>query len=401
VVKLHGENHWLVKNDPRQGFFVTLPEDVRESFFMGMREGMPEDQAALLADFKADFESGTIARLEAWNRGERENGHAKEFTQAAEEAQKVCQNKFKAQIDWKSVSDDMLKEKYIASFCTPVVDAMKTLCERFPESRAELKDLTEVRCSLDGKAGIKRDGNTLSWTPGDVNIDQQAWTELAIVTERNPTVLKSGNNYVVMDATNTEKPLYFGDGKKFIKHRLLNESSSVTTWYLFNGGHPAELKGGDGQWVLECGDKKAATFTELPLAERKQVLAGASFGDYTFDRVPFSLARDDKGTYYYVDQRLPELGGKGFQVHVGKVGAVTTTDLKDIVDDSQGMIFSTKKGNLRLIVKAGTTKEAYWIVGTKKPEALTSLDIWRSHGLIFEKLGVYDRVDLGTMCEKF
>jgi len=66
-------------------------------------------------------------------------------------------------------------------------------------------------------------------------------------------------------------------------------------------------------------------------------------------RVPHVFARDDAGVYYYVDRIAKVYGGKGFRVFVGKKGAMKQLALTDVASDSEGDVFSTKTGDLRLV----------------------------------------------------
>ncbi len=400
VTQFHGEDYWVVREETQGGVYIVLPEDRRVSQDLRLEsddktEGLPK----LLADFKAGYESGVLPKLAAWNPGERHKWHEEKLKEEFAEANKACKTTFNSTIDWDSVSDELLKEKSIYGYCENIADALQTMCERFPAAREEVKAFQEVRCTFKGDSGVRKDGNALVFAPNDTNVDKFAWQQLAVAMERAPTVFKGGQNYIIVDASDSDKPLYFGDGSTFAKHRRTENSSNWWSHYLFNGPKDGTFAVNEGgEWKLTCGNR-SADFTELPLAERKKILGGATLKEYTFDREPFALARDDRGTYYYVDQRMRELGGKAYQVHIGKAGAVTTTDLKDIVDDSQGMIFSTKTGSLRLILSSDPM-QASWVVGTKKPTYLTSLDIYGNPTLIYEKLGVYDKVDLGSICEK-
>jgi hypothetical protein len=110
------------------------------------------------------------------------------------------------------------------------------------------------------------------------------------------------------------------------------------------------------------------------------------------------LARDDRGTYYYVDRLKKALGGKSFRVFVGKKGAMKQVPLTDVATDSAGEVFATKTGDLRLDhnVNNNSDQKAGWIRGEKRTELIT-LDVDVNSPLIYSDLGIYPF--LGTICD--
>ena len=66
--------------------------------------------------------------------------------------------------------------------------------------------------------------------------------------------------------------------------------------------------------------------------------------------VPYALLRDQQGRYYLVEQGFQPSEQRNFRVSIGPKGNLQPQKMKDIVSDSEGEIFSTKKGELRLVV---------------------------------------------------
>lgn len=84
----------------------------------------------------------------------------------------------------------------------------------------------------------------------------------------------------------------------------------------------------------------------------------------------------------------------------GIKGRLKLTKLVDIVDDSNGMVFATRDGKLRLLVDGnGDTYGATWIDG-KKRRKLEVLPLNRNRRLVFDELGVYAGQDRGTVCDE-
>jgi hypothetical protein len=69
--------------------------------------------------------------------------------------------------------------------------------------------------------------------------------------------------------------------------------------------------------------------------------------------------------------------------------------MTNVVSDSQGDIFTTKKGELRLVLGK---KQSKWIAGKKETE-LTSLPLEDNRIMIYRDLGVYTGQRLGTPCD--
>lgn len=148
------------------------------------------------------------------------------------------------------------------------------------------------------------------------------------------------------------------------------------------------------KYEMQCEDRK----TELKLVtgdEAKKVLDGAKFHDVRWKHQAYALARDTKGNYYYVDkQREPE-GNKLFRVWTGPKGSMKQAKMKNIVSDSEGDIFITKSGELRLVLDKS---EQVWVKG-KKQTKLVPLPIEDNAKMIYSELGVYTGQSLGTPCD--
>src|SRR5690606_20374395 len=71
---------------------------------------------------------GTLAKLAAFNREEREAGQQVAFTQVVNAMNAACGTKVTATIDWKSVTDDIIKRYSISSYCGNPLEALEELC---------------------------------------------------------------------------------------------------------------------------------------------------------------------------------------------------------------------------------------------------------------------------------
>jgi hypothetical protein len=128
-----------------------------------------------------------------------------------------------------------------------------------------------------------------------------------------------------------------------------------------------------------------------------KLIAGAAFHEPRWQRYSYALARDDTGRYYYVDNvREPE-GSKRFRLFSGPRGALKLLKMTNVVSDSEGDIFSTPKGDLRLVL---SKRDSSWIVRNKVTKLIwLSVDNDSNHALIYNDLGVYLGAPLGTPCD--
>jgi hypothetical protein len=210
-------------------------------------------------------------------------------------------------------------------------------------------------------------------------------------------------HYVVVEPWDKDqKHLYYGDGKRFHSQRTHsggregNVAWDRTLWEprvgaLWQGG--VGMRKG-GPVTVQCGDRK----TELEPVEgdeRAKLLAEATFHAPLWKHRPYSLARDEKGIYYFVDRPREPENNKAFRLFAGPRGSLKPLKMTNVVSDSQGDIFTTKRGELRLVLDKRQSK---WIAGKKETE-LTSLPLEDNRIMIYSDLGVYAGQRLGTPCD--
>jgi hypothetical protein len=151
-----------------------------------------------------------------------------------------------------------------------------------------------------------------------------------------------------------------------------------------------------GKCTVVCGDKT----TELKIVEPKQaaaLLKAARFEPSPRKWQPYALARDDRGNYYYVDRGFHEADKSRFRLFVGPKGDLKQQKMTNVVSDSEGDIFSTRTGSLRLILDR---RESTW-VENEKPRPLKLVPVESNLQMIYNDLGVYTGERLGTPCDDF
>ncbi|GMU58249.1 MAG: hypothetical protein AMXMBFR34_00120 [Myxococcaceae bacterium] len=226
-------------------------------------------------------------------------------------------------------------------------------------------------------------------------------------------------HFLVFDSKRPYDAMFYGDATKLVQLRISGggmsgaESWSAVLWdprVPRVDGNLVEVSMEDSgkRFKLVCG-KRVTELSEVKADEAAKLLGTATFAPPSWDRVPERLLRDDKGNYYLVDRFRAQdrLDRRDFRLFVGPRGKMKQVPLKDVVDDSEGMIFSTKNGELRLIFgNAGAAddkvrKEDFkWIEG-KKQLHLTDvpLDLPLNARITYLDLGVYAGARLGTPCD--
>jgi hypothetical protein len=196
---------------------------------------------------------------------------------------------------------------------------------------------------------------------------------------------------------------YYGDAQALYRQRVFGYSAEDKVSFDRYFWEPRMRRGGasfefrDGKYTVECGDRKAS-FTPVADEEQQRIRSTATFAKTRWKHRAYALSRDERGNYYYVDKvREPE-ESKVFRLWAGPKGAMKLQKMTNIVSDSAGDIFSTKGGELRLILGGQDAQVPKWIQG-KSEEKLTFLPVENNARLIYEELGVYVGESLGTPCD--
>jgi hypothetical protein len=214
----------------------------------------------------------------------------------------------------------------------------------------------------------------------------------------------AGGTYVIKPGDDAQ--MFFGTGKTLYAQVVVGRGANEDGWNVdvwaprAPGYQPGSIYRRPGTGVFEkfCGGDTKTGLTQVTGDKAKAILDKSQFVTTALMRSPHAFLRDDAGTYYYVDQLRKDYGGKGYRVFVGKKGAMKSLPLTDTAIDSAGEVFSTKTGDLRLVINddGHTPKTATWVKGEKKTNLIV-LDLDRDEPIIFKELGIY--TFLGTICD--
>lgn len=225
--------------------------------------------------------------------------------------------------------------------------------------------------------------------------------DVAEVKEKLQVLSDGHGHFVVVTPFGPHDHTYYGDGKVFYALRVGSSSSVGDESFDFTFWEPrvqaryqASVQFREKTFKVQCAER-LTTLVPLSKEENAAMLQSAVFYKPRWKYEAFALARDNTGIYFFVDHLREPEGNLVFRVYRGPRGAMKPLKMKNVVSDSEGKIFATKAGDLRLVLDK---KETSWVKG-KSNTKLVSLDVYDNIPLIYTDLGPYVGQRLGTPCD--
>lgn len=421
-----GRDYYPVHRETRSGaptwrlYAWGLGEPVELAFDEAASAALDVD--ALYAIHARQVRDGSLARVQSFDRAAAEAGVEEDLAADAARVAEACGAAPTMEVAWDTVPDTLFTTDRIsvAGYCETVLDALRNLC-RYDVADAWVADrVARVTCAWsdveDGWALAPPSDGTLAFTIARTsNLEQKAREALrgfdagdgltlgAAIDYARTDVCRSpdGEHVVVLYPHTTDTTLGLGYGTPERLFHTPQPPLLPRGWFFepreFAPGHNENFRGADlryysnvevdrdaGACAVTCGERETA-WTLLPTAEATPLLRGAERVPGPFDRVPHALARDRRGTYYYVDRGATEATANDFRVYRGPRGNLRRLEMRDVASDSEGQVLSTASGDLRLILD---TDRAQWIRG-RRARDLRQIPVRENYGLIYGELGVY------------
>lgn len=373
--------------------------------------------------------SGAIEALARFDRAAEQAGEEQSIARDVAHTERECGKSVPLQVEWSTVTDEQLLSKSISGYCGSLLSGLRNLCRTETGKQFVKQSVKGGRCSLDGDAALSFQQGELRWSISfeSVNLDQKARDALLafqpagvdstlgaqILREKTSVCSDDKGEHVVLvgprDAAH--KGLAYGDGSKFF---LVPSPPMLSDGWFFDPRQRDDKRNDNfrgldlrvfsyvepntdkGVCKLVCGTRQ----TELKLLsgdKKESMLRGARYEPSPHGRQPYALARDKRGNYYYVDRGATEETAKDFRLYRGKRGRLKPLAMKDVVSDSEGEIFASESGRLRLLVGR---ENAQWIKKGRSQD-LMLLPLADNWGLIYNELGVYLGKRLGVPCDDF
>jgi hypothetical protein len=198
---------------------------------------------------------------------------------------------------------------------------------------------------------------------------------------------------------------HFYYGKRGALHRqrtlitsTLDQESFERVFWSPNGADGAGvLRFRRNAWTLDCGDS-IRTLVPVAAAEKRSIVTESAFHTPKWKRRAHLLARDDSHRYYYIDRRVDAEGTEGFQLYQGRKGKLRRVPLREVIRDTEGEIFVTAKGEIRVGRDPDNRRRVEWARGQSSKD-LVPIPVGQNARLIYRELGVYRSPNLGTACD--
>lgn len=258
-------------------------------------------------------------------------------------------------------------------------------------------------------AGPARAAEVPPWNEGKTLGEKMILEKTAVCTD--------GKSHYVAIAPDEDQSqrLYYGDGK--VLARVAPPPKMIAgNWFLdprfYNKRHNDSFRGvdlrpysrvevkedkGAKKCEASCGER-TVHLQMLDAAKAAELLLAAKYEPQRMKTYPHALMRDETGTYYLVDRGVLPGEEKSFRLFMGPKGGMKQLKMTNVVADSEGEIFSTKNGELRLVVDR--SQAPMWIAGKKKLP-LRVVPVEENLAMIYNDLGVYLGERLGTPCDDF
>ena len=339
---------------------------------------------------------------------------------------KMCGHPFRVDVAWDTVSDAQLKDTDLWMRCVRVIGILRELCRG--DSHGVVKEITwdnfrEISCRFGDELDLRINEKRLEFTALPIHQSGtprrirtfflqempagKGWTlQRHLDLDRTEVCTDGEGHYVGFGPyPDGDDTLFFGEETSLVRVPLVKKGGYA---YFFEPREEREQVGNDpmsrylsllrahnkdGTCRLRCG-QRLVDLDKLSREDARRLLLGASLAPPPPRRKPFALARDRRGMYYFIDTSDRD-GARDFRLYRGRKGNLKNLEMTNIVEDSQGAIFSTRSGKLRLIVEK---ENSFWVEG-KKTHALINLPLGENIDMIYNQLGPYLGVPLGTPCD--
>lgn len=182
--RLHGEDVWVMRSDESwygwKSMEVYLPETPTKStgVYYDEKASKKVKGEALLKTYEKQKKDGTLAKLQAFNRKEREAAQNKYYAEEIQSTADSCGFKIPATIDWKSVSDDLLKDISIYGYCTPPLSALRGICGKSPDQKAKVKSkVKSVTCTFGAAMKVTLSSGVVQWVAAKDSSNQDDFAQ--------------------------------------------------------------------------------------------------------------------------------------------------------------------------------------------------------------------------------
>ena len=426
ATRLHGENYNLIRKrvDRQYMYLPEHPNNVTRITYDRALSASLDPHQMITAHLQMRLDE-SLAAVSRFDRAGEIAKQEQQFAAHLEACNQKCQMAITGRIEFDTFSDDAIKSSSLAGYCGMLSDALWTACKS-QRACSIIKDkVKRITCRYGTESSLHLERSNLIYAfdplkpvldrrvpdlldrmpglvPGSTLAEIRIWEKTTMCTDGK-------DRFVGLQPHEDGVRIVFGDGKTFTRMRPgIRATGDFFDPREFNPDGNRSFRGLDlrymseleydreqGTCELRCGQRKMP-LQLLGLEQTRERLGDAKFLPPPVCRRPYALARDRKGIYYYVDV-TDEQGARDFRVYRGPKGKLERLDMENVVLDSGGDVFVTREGTLRLVLEK---KNSYWIVRGKS-SPLVNLQIEENLTTIYNELGIYLGVPLGTPCDIF
>lgn len=324
-------------------------------------------------------------------------------------------------VDWASFDTEALQLGR-PLYCSNPSEILKDFCHDALVKDLLVSKIKKLSCRLDKTEKISFQGDTLTWQFKMDTVTkeqlktwlQKEWSHGAELSSRyasdHSTLCQNDAGIVIGFEGMPDKPdrVFFGNAEQ-LQWRTTKPALFAGQFFdprEFSPKSNPNLRGVDWRYIssikadekgcrLQCGERKFQ-LKVLPKDKTFALLNTATMKEFAPTHKPFALARNRKGDYFYVENGA-EVNSKRFRVFVGPKGRMKEMKMINIIHDSEGVVFKTKKGTLKLVIEK---EKSLWIKG-KKEELLVNVPLYKNFPIIYNELGIYIGKPYGTPCDLF
>lgn len=430
--KLHGSKVDIlayVKSRGMRSWRLKLPERRMTKLKLDKEKSAALDARSLFVTHQRQKAAGELA-LQRFERAWEERRQQKLLDRVLASMREECGHRPQVALDWKAIDDRVLLEEQPGSDCANIIESVQRCGKQTPRIKAFWRTISTIRCLYGDARSIERAGRELRVTmvKGKPPRSRGQWRAALARLPATPTMLMAeaeeldgaygciqGKRLIIVLPRTVRRGypkrarpggIYYGTKQRLVyvkgRPRLLDGAfydpryrrQHTTERGRYN--QLVSVRRGEERCNLNCGTQNKQLERATP-AQIEATLRGATIVPAPHQRRPHALARDRRGVYYYVDRGLGRARSEDYRVYVGKRGRMTRQKMVDVVSDSEGEIFQTKRGKLRLIFGK---REALWIT-KRRAVKLTQVPVKKNLKMIYTELGVYLGKRLGTPCDDF
>lgn len=154
-------------------FTLYMPNGDEYHLHRDKEESEAVDTEQLLSTYEEQKSQGVQEALAAFDRAGNKEVQQSRISGFDKTASKACGSDVATQVDWESVTDELLMDISISGYCGVVVSQMERLCSADEHFADKAGKIEHVQCSFQDELKLRSEGSTLNFTTERSEPNQQ------------------------------------------------------------------------------------------------------------------------------------------------------------------------------------------------------------------------------------